>query len=147
MTGTPAVPMGAAAVREMTGIVAKHMTSSPAAARDSEVIPPAMHELGEFVIAHADWLRALSRVVDQSSHLRATHLRVTPEREQELLSLRPGQPDQPEWRRRLMFACATAAFRIWYEDYLRGAFPDPLPRLDEMVSVAIVGFKNEDHQS
>jgi hypothetical protein len=46
-----------------------------------------------------------------------------------------------------MFACATAAFRIWYEDYLRGAFPDPLPRLDEMVSVATAGFNEDHHQS
>jgi AcrR family transcriptional regulator len=134
-------------VKEMTGIVARHMTTAPASASDAEVIGPAMHELGGFVVEHADWLRALSRVVDQSAHLRATHLRVTPEREQELLSLRPGAPG---WRRRLMFACATAAFRIWYEDYLRGAFPDALPRLDEMVSLAIAGFVGEttdDHQS
>lgn len=136
-------------VREMTGIVADRLISASPDASDTEVIRSAMHELGGFVVEHADWLRALRRVIDESPHLSAAHLGVTPESEQKLLALRPGRPDEPEWRRRLVLASATAAFRTWYEDYLRGAIPDPLGRLDEMLSLSLAGFlgpATQDHQ-
>jgi AcrR family transcriptional regulator len=40
----------------------------------------------------------------------------------------------PDWRLRLLVACSVAAFRIWHDDYLRGAIDEPLARLDEMMT-------------
>jgi len=123
-------------VRHMTGMVAERLAAAPAHVSDSVALQQAMRELGGFVLDHTDWLTALRTVVHQSHQLRETHLAVPPEHERHLCTLlaeRRPHAAQPEWRRRLLVGYASAAFRVWYDDYLRGELTDPLGRLDEML--------------
>jgi len=124
-------------VRHMTGLVAEQIAAAPPEVSDSAALATAIHELGIFVIEHRDWLGALRTVIQQSPHLSATHQGVPPEREHELtrqLAARHGDAE-PDWRLRLLVACSVAAFRIWYDDYLRGLLmAEPLTRLDEMMT-------------
>jgi hypothetical protein len=110
---------------------------------DTEALQLAMHELGAFVLEHTEWLTALRTVIEQSHQLHASQLSAPPEREQQRLSalLAARRPDSPlpQWRRRLLVGYASAAFRIWYEDYLGGALTDPLARLDEMLRTLEAG--------
>jgi AcrR family transcriptional regulator len=125
-------------VRHMADLVTEHVDAAPVDMAPTEVLRAAMHELGVFVVEHRSWLGALRTVIQQSAHLRATHLGVPPEREQELaarLAGRHGERGEPGWQIRLLVAYATAAFRIWYDDFLRDRITnDPLARLDEMVT-------------
>ncbi|WP_433382640.1 TetR/AcrR family transcriptional regulator [Actinoplanes sp. CA-142083] len=123
-------------VRYMTGVVAEHITAAAPETTDEAALRAAIHELGIFVIGHADWLRALRTVIQQSPHLSATHQGVPPEREHELTKLLAARhaTSEQDWRLRLLVACSVAAFRIWHDDYLRGTIDDPLNRLDEMMA-------------
>jgi len=124
-------------VRQMTALVAEQVAAADPGLSDAETLRRAFDELGVFVLGHRDWLSALRTVIEQSHHLRDTHAGVPPEREQELSTmLAKRHPDdaEPDWRRRLLVACSVAAFRIWYDDYLRGTIADPLERLGEMLA-------------
>jgi len=122
-------------VRYMTSLVAQQITAAPPEMSDSAVLRIAIHELGMFVIEHRDWLGALRTVIQQSPHLSATHQGVPPEREHELTQLLAARRNtEPDWRLRLLVACAVAAFRIWHDDCLRGVLVEPLARLDEMMA-------------
>ncbi|MFI5909888.1 TetR/AcrR family transcriptional regulator [Dactylosporangium sp. NPDC051541] len=46
---------------------------------------------------------------------------------------RPLHPRPPERHRRLLVACTIAAFRVWYDEYLRLELQDPLTQLDEIL--------------
>jgi len=122
-------------VRYMTSLVAGQISAAPPEMSDSRALRGAIHELGVFVLGHRDWLAALRTVVQQSHHLRETHSGVPPERERELSTMLAARKNmEPDWRQRLLVACSVAAFRIWYDDYLRGGLVDPLGRLDEMMA-------------
>lgn len=127
-------------MRRMVAIVADHITGAPDTAAETEVVLSAMRELGAFVVAHTKWLRSLQTVLEQSAQLRAVHPVVPPDQEQDLFALlaaRDPGTAQPDWRRRLLLACATAAFRIWYDEYLHGVPADPLAHLDEMLGTVV----------
>lgn len=123
-------------VRHMTALLSEQVSMAAADLDDAAVLRAAFHELGVFVLGHTDWLAALRMVIEKSSHLRAIHLGVPPERELELTAMLAarGAGDTPGWRRKLLVACEVAAFRIWYDDYLGGAVEKPLDRLDEMLA-------------
>jgi AcrR family transcriptional regulator len=124
-------------VRRMADLVAEHLSDAPADLSDAAALQKAIHELGVFVLDHGQWLGALRTVIQQSNHLRAAHQGVPPEREQDLSSrLAARQPGggEPTWQQRLLVACSVAAFRIWYDDYLRGGLDEPLERLDAMMA-------------
>lgn len=123
-------------MRRMVTIVADHITDAPAGIGETELVVAAMRELGAFVVAHTKWLRSLHTVLEQSAQLRAVHPVVPPEQEQDLYALltaRDPSSAQPDWHRRLLLAYATAAFRIWYDEFLHGVPADPLAHLDEML--------------
>jgi AcrR family transcriptional regulator len=124
-------------MRRMVAIVADHITEAPDATGETELVLSAMRELGAFVVAHTKWVRALHTVIEQSDQLHAVHPVVPPDQEQDLFALLAARDPgtvQPDWRRRLLLAYATAAFRIWYDEYLRGVAADPLAQLDEMLT-------------
>jgi hypothetical protein len=71
--------------------------------------------------------------------LRSTHLAVSPERESQLavlLMARGSENAEPGRREWLLVAYAMAAFRIWYDEYLRGGMTEPAVRLGEMLATA-----------
>jgi AcrR family transcriptional regulator len=124
-------------VRYMTSLVAEQIAATPPEVSDSAALRKAIHELGVFVLGHRDWLAALRTVIQQSHHLRETHSGVPPERERELSTMLAARHrTEPDWRQRLLVACSVAAFRIWYDDSLRGEVDEPLSRLDEMMAAA-----------
>jgi AcrR family transcriptional regulator len=126
-------------VRRMTRVVSDHIAAAVPAAADDDVIRLAMLELGRFVIDHKDLLTALRIVVLQSHQVRAEHLGVRPDKEEEIAGLLAARrPDTAgaDWRLRLSVACSVAAFRIWYDDYLRHSPADPIGYLDEILSAA-----------
>ncbi|WP_051797264.1 TetR family transcriptional regulator [Catenuloplanes japonicus] len=41
------------------------------------------------------------------------------------------------WRPRLLVACATVAFRVWFDEYLNDRTTDPLADLDRMIEAAL----------
>jgi AcrR family transcriptional regulator len=130
-------------VRQMAEVVTATIAGAPPAATDAGVLRLAILELGRFAIAHRDLLNALRTVIQQSNHLRGSHLGVRPDQEGEialqLLARRSGGT-RIEWRLRLTVACAIAAFRVWYEDYVhQSAAPDdPLAHLEEILTAATV---------
>jgi AcrR family transcriptional regulator len=129
-------------VRQMAEVVTGAIGSAPADATDAQVLRLAILELGRFAIDHRELLTALRAVVQQSNHLRSSHLGVRPDQEGEiaaqLLSRRDGGT-RIDWRLRLTVACAVAAFRVWYEDYVHQSAPaDPLAHLDEILTVATI---------
>lgn len=130
-------------VRQMAEIVTAAIGSAPQAAGDAEVLRLVIFELGRFTIAHRELLAALRTVIQQSNHLHNSHLGVRPDQEGEialqLLARRSGGT-RIQWRLRLTVACAIAAFRVWYEDYVhQSADPaDPLAHLEEILAVATV---------
>jgi len=126
----------------MAGIVSAYLAGAPPATPDAEVMRRlAMLELGRFAVKRRDWLTALRIVVQESHHLRASHLGVRPEQEQELTAMLAARhPDTPpDWRLRLLVAYSVAAFRIWYDDHSRAGMADPLGRLDEMLHTVAAG--------
>jgi len=126
-------------VRRMTRVVVEHIAAAPPATDNAEVIRQAMVELGRFVIAHRDRLLGLRAVVQQSHHLKATQVAVRPDQEAEiatLLAARRVGAEPTDWRLRLTVACATAAFRVWYDDYFRGSPPDPIGHLGTILLAA-----------
>ena len=124
-------------VRRMTRVVVEHIAAAPSTIGNAEVLRAAMVELGRFVIAHRDRLLGLRAVVQQSQQLRATHVAVRPDQEAEIAALlaarHPGTVAYG-WRLRLAVACATAAFRVWYDDYFRDSPADPIGHLDTILA-------------
>ena len=125
--------------RRMARVVADHVTSAPAGQSDVEVMRGAMVALGRFAIENRDWLIALRVVSQGSHHIRAIHVG-RPEQDQEIVALlaaRHPDADPTEWPRRLLVACSVAAFRVWYDDYLRLNLRDPITRLDTVLTAAL----------
>ncbi|MEV6350815.1 TetR family transcriptional regulator [Actinoplanes sp. NPDC051851] len=126
-------------VREMTRLVMEHVPAAPAGLTDAEVMRTAMVRLAGFVIEHRDLLTALRLVIQRSQHLRLTQLAVGNDQGQEiaaLLAARHPAPDPDDWRPRLTVGCATAAFRVWYDDYFRIHLDDPLGHLTAIFEAA-----------
>jgi AcrR family transcriptional regulator len=130
-------------VRQMAEIVAGSISGAPPEADDAHALRLAILELGRFAVANRELLSALRIVVQQSHHLRDSHLGVRPDQEGEIateLLARRGGGTRIDWRLRLRVACGVAAFRVWYEDYVhQGAAPaDPLAHLDEILKAATI---------
>jgi hypothetical protein len=51
----------------------------------------------------------------------------------QLLMARHADTAEPDWRIRLLVARTTAAFRVWFDDFVSEAFPEPLAHLDEVL--------------
>jgi AcrR family transcriptional regulator len=130
-------------VRRMAEIVTGAITGAPPEADDAHALRLAILELGRFGIANRDLLVSLRLVVQRSHHLRDSHLGVRPDQEGEIaaqLLARRSAGTRIDWRLRLTVACAVAAFRVWYEEYVhQSAAPaDPLALLDEILAAARV---------
>jgi hypothetical protein len=125
----------------MAGIVGDYLAGAEPATPDAEVMRQAMLELGRFAVERRDWLTALRIVVLQSHHLRASHIGVRPEQEQEITAmLAARRPEAPvDWRLRLLVAYSIAVFRVWYDDHSRAGMADPLGRLEEMLATVTQG--------
>ncbi|BCJ40302.1 hypothetical protein GCM10010168_31610 [Actinoplanes ianthinogenes] len=126
-------------VRQMTTIVTEYVTGAAAGLSDREVLREAMVLVARYVVEHRDLLIALRTVAQQSTHLKASQTVVRTETEPDIAALLDarhpdGEPGQ--WRRRLLVGCTTAAFRVWYEDFLRGDLPDPMAHLAEVLDAA-----------
>jgi len=127
-------------VRRMTRVVSDYLATAPAAGSDAQAMRLAVLELGRFVVDNKDWLTALRVVIQQSHQLRAGQLGVRPDQEGEIAALLAARSSTTvDWRLRLMVACSVAAFRIWYDDFLRHSPADPLGHLDEMLAAVSAG--------
>jgi AcrR family transcriptional regulator len=130
-------------VRRMAELVAGAISAAPPAADDAHALRLAILELGRYAMDNRALLSALRVVVQQSNHLRDSNLGMRPDQEGEiaakLLARRQGGT-RIDWRLRLTVACAVAAFRVWYEDYVHqpSAPADPLAHLEEILAVATV---------
>ncbi|GIF14014.1 TetR/AcrR family transcriptional regulator [Actinoplanes teichomyceticus] len=126
-------------VREMTAIVTEYVTGAPPEADDREVMRGAMLRLARYVVERRELLRALRTVAQQSTHLTATQVVVRTDTDPDIagrLAARHPDADPADWRRRLLVGCATAAFRVWYEDCLGGELPDPIGHLASILDAA-----------
>jgi AcrR family transcriptional regulator len=123
-------------IRRMTRVISDYIAAAPPTVGDAEVMRLGILELGRFVIDNGDLLVALRSVVQQSHHLRAAHLAVPLDQEAKVAALLAARHSSApvSWRLRLTVACSVAAFRIWYDDYLRHRPADPIAHLDEIVS-------------
>jgi AcrR family transcriptional regulator len=133
-------------VRRMSRVVADAIAVAPPDAGDGDVLRDAMLALGRFVVDSRELLTALRIVAQRSHQLRPAHLGVRPDQEEEIASRlaarRPGAV--VDWRVRLLVACTTAAFRVWYDDYFRHAPADPGGHLDTILSTAANGTASLD---
>jgi AcrR family transcriptional regulator len=124
-------------VRRMNQVVTDYVAAAPPDALDADVLRLAMLELGRFVVDHADLLTGLRIVIRQSHQLKAAYLGPRPDHDNviadQLAARHPGMT-APPWRLRLSVACAIAAFRIWYDDYLRQSPADPIAHLGQILS-------------
>ncbi|MFG2041774.1 TetR/AcrR family transcriptional regulator [Dactylosporangium sp. NPDC048998] len=128
-------------VRRMTSIGHEHIAAAPPGTPAADVVRQAMLAVGRFVVEHRELLTGLRTVALQSSHLRSSYPGVRPDQEAAFvaqLAARDGADgaDGADWRLRLLVGCAIAGFRVWYEDYFRGAPADPLAHLDEILRAA-----------
>jgi AcrR family transcriptional regulator len=109
---------------------------------DEEVLRAAVRALGGDVIAQRRQLVNFVTVVRLEAARRNLPMLGLPAQERRLADLltarRPGAtvPPDPDWRTRLLVAQVTAAFRVWFDDFVSGAFPEPLAHLDEVLSKA-----------
>lgn len=128
-------------VRLMADLVRDYLATAPPATPDAEVMRLAMLELGRFAVERRDWLAALRIVVQESHHLRASHIGVRPEQEQEITAMLVARHAETpaDWRLRLLVAYSIAVFRIWYDDHSRAGKADPLDRLAEMLRTVTAG--------
>jgi AcrR family transcriptional regulator len=123
--------------REMAALLAAALSAAPAEPGDAETLVGALRQLGEHVVAHQARLAVFFRVAAASSAVRANPLLHLSGRERELteqLVRRRPVPGPPDWRTRLLVARAVAAFRVWLDDVVTGAEPDPLAHLDEVLA-------------
>ncbi|XUL93894.1 TetR/AcrR family transcriptional regulator [Streptomyces galilaeus] len=133
-------------LHRMTKVVADRIGTSAPGESDVEVLHGAMTALARFVIDNRDLLVALRLVAERSHHIRAGYLG-RPEHEQEivgLLAARHPAADPQEWPRRLLVACAVAAFRVWLEDYFRTRFADPVDRLRVVLETVFTAAQSRD---
>ena len=124
-------------VRRMNRVVTDYIAAAPPAAVDADVMRLAMLELGRFVVDNKAWLIALRTVVRQSHQLKSAYVGPRPDHDEViagLLAARHAGLAAPHWRLRLSVACAIAAFRIWYDDFLQQSPADPIGHLDEILS-------------
>ncbi|AEV86085.1 HTH-type transcriptional regulator tcmR [Actinoplanes sp. SE50] len=126
-------------VREMTGLVTDYVAGAPPEADDRAVMREAMTRLARHVVTNRELLAALRTVVQDSTHLRTCGLVIRTDTEPDIagmLAARHPGADPADWRRRLLVACSTAAFRIWYEDFLPGELTDPMGHLRAVMDAA-----------
>lgn len=126
-------------VRQMTAITTEYIAGAPAGDDDRLVMREAMTRVARFVVEHRPLLTALRTVAQQSSHLKASPVVRTDSDPNiaVLLAARHPDADPDDWRRRLLVGCATAAFRVWYEDFLRGGLTDPMAHLESVMDAAV----------
>ncbi|WP_436530246.1 TetR/AcrR family transcriptional regulator [Actinoplanes sp. HUAS TT8] len=129
-------------VRQMTTIVTEYISGgAPAGADDRAVMREAMTRVARYVVERRELLTALRTVAQQSTHLRVSQVVVRTDSDPNIAALlgarHPGA-DPDDWRRRLLVGCATAAFRVWYEDCLRGVLPDPMAHLESIMDAALL---------
>ncbi|GAA2688576.1 TetR/AcrR family transcriptional regulator [Actinoplanes palleronii] len=122
-------------VRRMTAIVTGHIDGAPAEATDRAVMRGAMVEVARYVVEHRLLLTALRTVAQQSTHLKVPHPDAGPDVAAQLAARHPDA-DPADWRRRLLVGCSTAAFRVWYEDFLPGGLDDPMDHLESIMDAA-----------
>lgn len=127
-------------VRQMTAIVTQYITAgAPAGDDDRAVMREAMTRVARFVVERRELLTALRTVAQNSTHLKTSEAAVRTDSDPNiaaLLAARHPGADPSDWRRRLLVGCATAAFRVWYEDALPGDLPDPIAHLDSIMDAA-----------
>ncbi|MEV6929100.1 TetR family transcriptional regulator [Dactylosporangium sp. NPDC051485] len=126
-------------MRRMTALALEGIAAAPDGTPDAATLHRALLAVGSFVVEHRELLTGLRTVVLQSSHLRANPPSVRPDQEARLVTqlAARGDRDPAGWRLRLLVACAVAGFRVWYEDYLHEAPPDPLAHLDAVLHTAV----------
>ncbi len=126
-------------VRQMTAITTEYIAGAPPEDDDRTVMRGAMTQVARFVVERRELLTALRTVAHQSSHLKVSQVVVRTDSDPNiaaLLAARHPDTDPDDWRRRVLVGCATAAFRVWYEDCLRGGLPDPLAHLESIMDAA-----------
>ncbi|XUL93896.1 TetR/AcrR family transcriptional regulator [Streptomyces galilaeus] len=125
-------------MRRMARLIADHVTGAPPGDEDVDVLRTAIQALGRFVVEHRDLLIALRLVSQGSHHIRAAHVGLLDQDQvvAALLAARHPDDDAADWQRRLLVACALAAYRVWYEDNLRLELPDPAAHLDTILTSA-----------
>jgi AcrR family transcriptional regulator len=126
-------------VRQMTAITTDYITGAPPEDDDRAVMREAMIRVARFVVERRKLLTALRTVAQQSSHLKASQVVVRTDTDPNiaaLLAARHPGADPADWRRRLLVGCTTAAFRVWYEDFLQAGLPDPIGHLESVMDAA-----------
>jgi len=125
--------------RDMAARVAGFLAAAPPEHDDAEVLRGALHSLGEYVLTQRPRLETFLRVAAAMSAEHSSPLGRLADGERQLaeqLVRRRPVPSAPDWRTRLLVARGVAAYRIWLDDLVGGAEPDPLAHLDEMLSAA-----------
>jgi AcrR family transcriptional regulator len=123
--------------RDMADRVAGFLAAAPPELDDAAVLRRALHQLGEYVLTQRGRLETFLRVATATSAERSSPLGRLADGERQLteqLIRRRPAPSAPDWRTRLLVARAVAAYRIWLDELVSGAEPDPLAHLDEMLS-------------
>lgn len=122
--------------RDMGDRLAGFIAAAPAGLDDAAVLRLALRQLGVYVLPQRARLETFLRVAAASAERASPLMRLSDaERRlvQQLIERRP-QPSSPDWRTRLLVARAVAAHRIWLDDLVAGAAPDPLAHLDEVLA-------------
>jgi AcrR family transcriptional regulator len=132
-----AEPARAMAVRVETEVVAARPDLA-----DDEVLRAAFRALGGYVIEQRGQLVNFVTVVRVEATRRNLPMLGLPALERRLAHLLTQRhqdatvPPDPDWRTRLLVAQVTAAFRVWFDDFVSGDFPEPLAHLDEVLAEA-----------
>jgi AcrR family transcriptional regulator len=122
-------------LRRMAAVVAGEIADARPGESDVDVLRVALLALGRFAMDHRDLLIGLRQVAQNSRQIRAADIAPYEQETQmvALLAARHPGDDPHDWRRRLLVGCAIAAYRVWYDDYLRDRLGDPTAHLETIL--------------
>jgi AcrR family transcriptional regulator len=124
--------------RNMGARIENSIAATPVGIDDAETLRLAFRALGEYLVANRQELTNFFRVATETSALRSSPLLRLSDRERDVaqcLARRRPTAGPPSWQSRLLVARASAAFRVWLDDYIASAEADPLLHLDEVLAM------------
>jgi AcrR family transcriptional regulator len=123
--------------RQMAARVSDAIVEAPEGLDDVTVLRHALRELGEFVVAQAEWMMAFADIVTEANVVLASPMMLVADREHAVLDdlvRRRGADAVADWQTKLLVAKTVSGFRVWMEEYREGGLRDPLGHLDEVLA-------------
>jgi AcrR family transcriptional regulator len=130
-------------VREMTALVETAIDRDDGDLTPRALIRAAFLQAATYTVENRNRLAAFITVLHGTARGQA-QLSVMPEQERRMarrLAQRTGvsaEQADADWRLRLLVATSITTFRIWQEQFLKGAWPDPIPALEEMLDAVTI---------